>query len=604
MSVIQNIREKYIGFVIGAIVVALVGFLVMDAMQSNVRNIFGSDQTLLAEINGKRIDAKSFEEVRQRYEDNMKAQKKGAPLTESERLSLNDQVWNDILNETLIADENAKLGIVLTDKELQDMETGPFADPMIKQSFTDPNTGVFDPSKVSEYLNSLSQGKGEEQISKRKQWREFEESIIKSRLNTKYTDLITKGIYIPSFVLYQMAKERNSVASISYVKLPYTMISDSAVKVTDADIKDFMNKKANLLKSEEAMANADFVVFDILPSTEDSAASLGVLNTIRAEFDSSKNSEEMVIKYSEESMKDIYLTQDKLPAEKATELLAGNVGMVSGPFLDNGVYKLVKILDKKTMPDSVKASHILIGINEQRAEAVAKSIIDSIEAAIKGGANFEQLATTRSDDKGSAQKGGDLGFFGQGMMVPEFNDACFNGKSGDMKVVKTQFGYHLIKVQEQKDFKPAVKLAVISKALQASENTIQNAMSKAAEFKSKATDTKTFGETAKKMGKDKRVASGVTKIQQTINGVGTARELSRWMFDAKIGEVSGVINLNDKCIVANLTSRQEKGSLPDIETIRPQLENYLKREERTNADRKSKRQIIITRYCCLWQYYG
>jgi peptidyl-prolyl cis-trans isomerase D len=84
------------------------------------------------------------------------------------------------------------------------METGPFADPMIKQNFTDPNTGVFDPAKVSEFLNSLSQGKGEEQITRRSQWKDFEESMIKSRMSTKYSDLITKGIYIPTFMLKNM----------------------------------------------------------------------------------------------------------------------------------------------------------------------------------------------------------------------------------------------------------------------------------------------------------------------------------------------------------------------------------------------------------------
>jgi peptidyl-prolyl cis-trans isomerase D len=580
MSVIQNIRDKYIGIVVTTIVVALVGFLIMDAMQSNVRNIFSSDRTLLAEINGKRIDAKNFEAIRQRYEDNMKAQKKGQALTETEKNSLNDQVWNDILNENLVASENEKLGIALTDKELQDMEVGPYADPMIKQSFTDPNTGIFDPSKVSEYLTSLSQGKGEEQVTKRNQWREFEESMIKSRMNSKYNDLVTKGIYIPTFVLNDMARERASIAAISYVKLPYEMINDNEVKVSDDDIKAFMKKKENLLKSEEAMANADYVVFDIVPTADDSAASLGLLNKIRGEFDSTKNNEEFVNQYSEESMKDIFMSQDKLPADKAAEIMAAGVGTVIGPFLDNGSFKLVKVTDKKTLPDSVKASHILIGIGQQRSEEAAKLIIDSIETAIKGGANFEQMAATRSEDKGSAQKGGDLGYFGQGQMVAEFNDACFNGKVGDLKVVKTQFGYHLIRVQDQKDFKPGVKLATVVKALQSSEATIQAVYAKAAEFKSKANDSKSFAETAKKMSKDKRVASSITKTQQVLPGLGSAREISRWMFDAKIGEVSGVFNLSDKCVIANLTSRQEKGSLPDVATIRPQLEYYLKREKK------------------------
>lgn len=580
MSVIQRIRDKYIGLVVGAIVVALIGFLVMDAMQSNVRNIFGNDRTLFAEINGKRIDAKTFEATRQQYEENMKSRKKGEPLSEEEQSQINEQVWNDMLNENLIASENEKLGITLTDKELQDMETGPFADPMIRQNFTDPKTGIFDPAKVTEFLNSLSQGKSEDQISRRSQWRDFEEAMIKSRLTSKYNDLVAKGIFVPSFVLKKMNQDKTSTSAISYIQMPYTMINDSAVKVTDEDIKNFITKKHKLLESQEDMAKAEYVVFDIIPTPDDTAASLGVLTKIRDEFDSTDNNEAMVAKYSEQSLQDIYLSEEKLATPNAAEIMAAPVGAVVGPYFAEKSYKLAKVLDKKSMPDSVKASHILVAVNQQRNEDAAKIIIDSIEAAVKSGVPFEQLAAARSDDQSNAQKGGDLGYFGQGQMVPEFNDACFNGKTGDLKIVKTSYGYHLLKVTDQKDFKPAVKLAVISRGLQASDATIQAVYAKATEFKAKATDAKTFGDAAKKMSKDKRVASNVTRTQQNIAGLGNAREMSRWMFDAKIGDVSGVINLSDKCIVANLVSRQDKGSLPSVEELRPQLEGYLKREKK------------------------
>lgn len=581
MSVIQNIREKYIGIVVGAIVVALVGFLIMDAMQSNVRNIFGDDRSLLAEINEKRIEAKSFDAVRKQYEENMKSRNKGLPLTEEEQAQLNDQVWNDILNENLIASENEKLGIVLTDKELQDMETGPFADPMIKQNFTDPNTGVFDPSKVSEFLNSLSQGKGEDQIQRRSQWRDFEEAIVKNRLSTKYNDLITKGIYIPSFMLKESNKERTNTSAISFVQLPYTMISDSSLKITDEEITTFIKKKEVIFKSQEDMAKADYVVFDIIPTAADTGLSLGVLTQIKSQFDSTNNNEEFVAKYSEESLKDNYFTEEKLKSPNAAEILAAPVGAVVGPYFTEGIYKLSKVLDKRTLPDSVKASQIVIAINEQRSEEAAKAIIDSIEAAIKGGASFEQMAATRSEDQASGKKGGDIGYITQSENSnADLTDLLFKGKVGDMKAIKLQGGYFLIKVTEQLSFKPSVKLATVSKVLQPSETTIQAVFAQATEFASKAKDSKTFAETAKKMSKDKRVADNITKTQQNIQGLGTARELSRWAFEAKIGDVSGVMNLKDKCVVANLVSRQEKGSLPSAESMRPQLEAYLKKEKK------------------------
>ena len=577
MSVIQTIRNKYIGLVVGAIVVALIGFLVMDAMQSNVRTIFSGDQTLMADINGTRVEYKDFAALQTKYEENIKARQNEKTLSDEERTQAGDQAWTDIVNETLVNDESEKLGIDLTDKELQDMLTGPYADPMVQQSFSDPNTGMFDPSRVSQYLSNLSQDKTGVERAK---WKDFEEAIIKQKKIAKYNDLITKGIYIPKFVLDRTAKENSSNAAISYVQIPYSNISDSTIKITDADINDYMKKNEKLFTTLEPIARAEYVTFDIIPSAEDTAASLGVLNGLKEEFVNTTDNEEFVAKNSEESMRDLYYNESTLQAPNPAEVINSAVGAVVGPFYMQDGFKMMKVIAKKQMPDSVKASHILVAINEQRSEDQAKASIDSIEAMIKAGADFAQVAVARTDDKGSAAKGGDLGYFAQGMMVPEFNDVAFSGVTGDLKVVKTQFGYHLIKITDQKDFKPAVKLAVITKALTAGNTTTQAAFAKANDFVTKAKDAKAFDATAKAMGKDKRIADRITPTQKIVQGLGSSRDLTRWMYEAKIGAVSPIFNLDDKLVIATLQSRIEKGGMPDLEGIRPQLENILRREKK------------------------
>lgn len=578
MSVIQTIRNKYIGLVIGAIVIALIGFLVMDAMQSNVKSIFGNDQTLLASINGKRVEYKEFAAMQAQYEENIKSRSKEKTITEEERNQATEQAWNDLINETLIAEESEKLGIDLTEKELQDMLYSPYADPMIQQSFSDPNTGVFDPSRVSQYLGQLGQDKTGAQ---RAQWKDFQDAIMKTRRMTKYTDMITKGIYMPTFMMNEMTKQQSAVSSISYVQIPYTSISDSLVQVTDAELQDYMKKNEKLFTSLEANARVEYVTFDIIPSGEDTAASLGVLDTIKADFAATTEIEEFIAKNSEESMKDFYYNEKTLAAVNPLEIINSPIGSVTGPFYMGDGFKMIRVLDKKQMPDSVRASHILIAVGEQRTEEQAKASIDSIEMMVNTpGVDFGQIAAMRSEDQGSGKKGGDMGYFAQGTMVPEFNDVCFNGKVGDLKKVKTQFGWHLIKVTDQKDFKPSVKIAVVSKALTPGNATMQATFAKANDFIAKAKDIKTFTETAKTMGKDKRIADRLTNTQRLVQGLGNARELTRWAFDAKIGAISPIINLENKCIVANLISRQDKGTMPDAASIRPQLENILKREKK------------------------
>jgi peptidyl-prolyl cis-trans isomerase D len=577
MSVIQKIRNKYIGFVVGAIVIALIGFLVMDAMQSNVRSIFGTDRTLLGEVNGKRIDYKSFEDLRSKYEANMKSRSKDGNLSDQERTQIQTQAWEDLVKETLMDEELEKLGIDLTEAELRDMLTDPrFADPMIQQNFRDPNTGIFDPSRVQQYITALGQDKTGE---KRKEWADFQDALIKNKKMTKYTDMITKGLYVPKFVMDMTSKIRSSRSSISYVAIPYSSINDTTIKVSDDEITAYMKKNESMFKSQEATARAEYVVFDIIPSHDDTMQSLGVLNTLLPEFTAAADAEEFVAKNSEETFKDVYYTQQNMEMPDPNVVLGSAVGAITGPVFMNGSFKMAKLLDKKSMPDSVKASHILISINEQRDEATAKKMIDSLENLVKSGAPLDALATSVSDDKGSAAKGGDLGYFGQGTMVPEFNDVCFNGSKGDLKVVKTQFGYHLIRVTDQKDFKPAAKLAIVSKSLAPGKATMDAAFGKANEFIGKAKDAKSFAETAKAMGKDKRIADYMTNTQANVQGLGNARELSRWAFEAKIGDVSPIFNLDDKCIIANLTNRNEKGSLPSVATIRPQIEGMLRKEK-------------------------
>lgn len=577
MSVIQTIRNKYIGLVVGAIVIALIGFLVMDAMQSNVRSVFSGDQTLLADINGTRVEAKDFEALRNKYEENIKAREKGKTLSDEERNQATEQAWTDIVNETLVAEESEKLGLDLTDKELQDMLTGPYADPMVQQSFTDPNTGIFDPSKVSQYLNNLSQDKTGVERAK---WKDFEDAIIKAKKIEKYNDLITKGIYVPSFIVKQMGKDNSAMSSISYVQIPYSSVSDSVVKISDNEIQDYMKKNEKLFVTMDAVARAEYVTFDILPSSADTAESLGALNGMKEAFTTTAENEEFVAKNSEESMRDMYYNEKTLEAPMPLEIINGAVGTVTGPFYFKDGYRMIKVLDKKQMPDSVKVSHILLAVGEQRSEEAAKASIDSIEAMIKAGANFEQLAATRSDDQGSGKKGGDLGYIPQGAISTEFSDAAFNGKVGDIKAAKSQYGWHLVKVTDQKEFKPSVKVAVVSKVLQPGTATTQAAFAKANDFTTQAKDSKSFADAAKKMGKDKRIADRITKTQSQVQGLGSARDFTRWMHEAKIGAVSPIYNLDDKCIVAVLVSRQEKGSMPDIESVRPQLENILKREKK------------------------
>ncbi len=573
MSIIQKLQNKYSAIVVTVLVISLIGFLVMDGIQSNVSNLFSRDNTLMASINGERIDAKSFQGKLKTYEDNVKARSKKTTLTAEETTQIREQLYNDLVNEKLLNAEIEKLGLDVSDKEFQDMLTGEFVDPQVRQSFSDPKTGIFDPNKVREYMAALGTNPDQKE-----EWRNFEDALVKQKRITKYIDLVKNGIYTPKFMVEDAATQRRSTASISYVMIPYTSAASANLKVTDDEIVAYMNKYPAQFKAEENQVNMEYVSFPIIPSSADTALSLGKLIQVKDAFALATNNEEMVTNNSDNLYDETFFNINTLTSDNKEELLSAGVGTVVGPYYDQTSFKISKVLAKKSIPDSVSVSHILIAITEQNNEANAKKSIDSIETMIKSGADFAQIAASRSADQQSAQKGGDLGFFTkESNPIPEteFTEFAFESTQGQTKVIKTRYGYHLVKVTGQKAFQNSVQLATIEKELEAGQSTTTAAFSAANKFFNVAKDANSFSDNAKKIGKDKRLANDVSEIQENIPGIGSARDLVRWAFEAKQGAITNPMPIENNYIVARLISKSEKGGLLNVASARSIVEPIL-----------------------------
>jgi peptidyl-prolyl cis-trans isomerase D len=459
------------------------------------------------------------------------------------------------------------------------MLTSEYADPMVQQNFRDPNTGAFDANKVKQYLDQLRTSKD---TAQKNSFKQFEEGLINQRLSQKYSSLIGMSVYTPKAMAQQTIAQRGNTASIDYVMVPYTSVKDDEVKVTDEDCKTYMNKYATLFNVEQPLRSADYVAFDIIPSTADTQASLGSLNNLATTFAATDKMEEFIANNSMMMYDKKFYAKGRAATPGVDSANNSPVGTIVGPFYEDGMYKMTKVLAKKEVPDSVKASHILVAITKDVSEETAKTRVDSLFKALKSGANFEQLASTLSDDGGSKAKAGDLGYIYQGMMVTEFDEYCFTHSKGSMDTVKTQFGYHIIKITDQKDFKSSTQSATLAKAMVAGEATINKAYAKANNFASTIKDKASFEAAIKKQGVNKRVAENVRQGQNNIQGIGPSRELTRWMFEAKKSDVSSVMNLKDKYVVACLTEQVEKGMAP-VSLVKKQLEGIIRNQKKTKT---------------------
>ena len=494
---------------------------------------------------------------------------------------LRDQAWNQTIYRIAFREEFDKLGLEVSDDELTDMVQGRNIHPSIRQAFTDPKTGQFDRAKVIEYLRNLDKLPPQAQD----QWRTFEANLAPDRLATKYNNLLKQSTYVTSAEAKRFNEAQNTRANIRYLIVPYFSISDSAVKVTDEQLQAYLDKNKGRYKVEDGRT-IEYVTIPVVASREDSAAIRTTVNDLTAQFRTAPNDSLFAKLNSDQPYNGAYLSPGDLP-EKLREQLPLQVGQVYGPYAENGVYSVYKVTGQKagTQP-AARASHILIKPEgttpEAKAAALAKA--KSVLAQIKGGADFAAMARQYGTD-GTTATGGDLGWFTQGRMVPEFEKAIFGATSTGLlpNPVETSFGYHIIKITAPKTSQ-TYQVAAVQKNIVPSDATRESAYQKAQELKGSATDLASFRKAvAADKSLQKQEAKGLGRGDLAVNNLQGARALVRWAYagqggqETKIGDVSEVFEIGDQYVIAALTGERSKGTA-DVASLRPELTAAVRNE--------------------------
>ncbi len=580
MQIIQGIREKGAAIVIVVISLSLIGFILMDAKQGG--NNFNAASGSIGKINGEPVDQAEFTK-KVRILESQEEQQSGQKPTGTRSAQIRDQVWNQIVAERIFYAEAAKLGIDFTPKELDKiLKSDDQSNPLMQdKSMIDPATGKLDMNKLGQALTNIKKMKGE-------QWEMVNAQKIEPQkltsVSTKYFALLNASAYYPAWMEEKDAKENKSFATISYVQVPYQTISDSTIKVTDAEIEKYVEKHKDLFK-QEAGRMISYIGFSQLPSATDSARTRAQVETLKNEFINETNVKSFLARNTSAIDFDTnYIPKSKIQSSYLDSIVRMPAGSVYGPYVENKNYVLAKMLGSKPLPDSVHARHILIAtVNPQTGEpiledSIAKKRADSINTAINGGANFALMAMQYSSD-GSKDKGGDLGTFANGTMVAEFNKFCFEKPVGSRAVVRTQFGYHIIDVLGQKGMSPAYKIGFLAKEIFPSEETINNASNNAIKLSAEK-DAKKLEAYLQKNGLKKvSVPTLIKENDAQIGQMQDARQLVRWVFEAKKGDVSDPMPVGDQFVVAIVDKIYEEGT-QDAETARPLAENAIKEEKK------------------------
>jgi len=564
MSVLEKIRTRS-GLLVGIIAVALLVFILESALDSGNR-FFGANRTKVGEVSGKDISIQDFEAKVEEAIANEKQRSQKNTVDEPTIENLRQQVWNQFLVDNILKEQYTEVGISVTADELFDMVQGKNPHPSVKQAFTNQQTGVFDPNQVLNFLKNMDK---DETGDTKKRWLQFEAAIKEERVASKFNNMIKKGLYLTKAELNRDNTAKSRMMQFTYLFQPYNTQPDSLFKVSEDDLKKVYNETKGKYKQPTETREIDFVSFDIQPSQEDVIEAQKQMLKLFTEFQTSTVDSDFVNANSDTKFTEKFLVKGQMNPVLDT-LTRAAVGTVVGPYNEGNIIKLSKLSGVKMMPDSVKARHILIkAINGDMAKAKTKA--DSLKNLIKGGQKFADLATKFSEDPGSGAKGGDLGYFKEGAMVKPFNDACFNGKVGDMVVVESQFGVHLIEVMGKGPETHRIMVSTIDRETAPSTKTMQDMYAKASEFAGKNTTKDAFDKSVTDGKLNKMQGMNISALDRQVSGIQNARALVKWAYGAKNGEVSKVIELTNKYVVAVVTNIKEKGIAP-LEAVRKQVE--------------------------------
>lgn len=580
MAILQTLREKAGPLVAIVIGVSLLLFVVSDFFGNNTAQRRKADKYYqLADIDGEEVSYQDFEA---RLQDLVEIYKMSGTSEVNEEMmeSLREQVWQQMLSEKLMDKTYRQTGLGVSPDEVEMLVFGDDPHPIVRQLFSDPASGAFNSSFLVNFLKAT-----ETDEATKRYWLFFEDQIINDRLNTKLVNLMSKGLYVTG----KQSEFENSLSAntvnFSYMVRNYAAIPDSLVTVTSDEIRKYYDRHKDNYK-RGASRDIEYMVFEITPSESDMQETERWAEGEKESFATAPDIVQYINLTADTRHTGFYRTAGELPESLRPLAEAGDRSVVKGPWFEDGAYKLARIVDIAERPDSVRAAHILLTPNASRSLAQARNEADSLIALIRSGIDFNALAMANSDDQGSAQVGGDLGWFGEGMMILPFNNACFSNNKGDLVTAETSYGIHVIKIIDQSRKVKKYDIGIVDRQVIPGTATTQRIYSDASQFAGTNDNYEKFNKAVAEGSLNKKLAMNVTPDQKELPGLPQSRGLIMALFqNSKAGSIvldnnsQAVFELPDMYVVAYCSRAQEEGIAP-VEDVASDIRFILAKEKK------------------------
>lgn len=587
MATLQKIRSK------GPLLVIVIGLALFAFIAGDAWKVLQPHQGKqdVGEVNGEVLSAQDYQKMVDELSEVIKLTNGLNSLTEDQLNNVKDQVWQSYVNNKLIAEQAEKLGLKVTDAEIQsiiDQGTHPL---LMQTPFRNPQTGMFDKDMLKKFLvdyANLNASQMPAQYVEYYQkmgafWQFVEKTLAQSTLAEKYQNLVTKSLISNPVAAEDAFNSRTEQSDLLLAGVPYTSINDSTVQVSDSEIKDRYNEKKEQFKQLVETRDIRYIDVKVVPSDADRKAVekevteySNQLASTTADFGTFVRSTGSSVNYS-----DVPVSKSVFPADVASRLDSTNVNEVYGPYYNqtDDSFNAFKLLAKVSSPDSIQFRQIQVYAD---TEEKTKTLADSIYNALKGGADFAAVAKIYGQT-GEATWVNAQSWEGSELDADnsKFINTLLNQPVNELANLNMGQANLILQVMNKKSMQTKYKVAVVKREVEFSKETYNAAYNKFSQFVAQNTTIDSMVKNAEESGYTLMPRTDLSSAEHYVGGVRSTREALKWIFAAKPGEVSPLYECgeNDHLMVVALDKIHEAG-YRDINSVAEMLRAEIRRDKK------------------------
>ena len=538
MALLEKIRVR-LGVVISVVIaLALLSFIIDPGTLQSVSASMSSKYDV-GEINGKSVSYTDFQKEVEQFTAINEMLTGNSVHSEQQQEMIRNAVWQSMIDQYLFYGNAKAAGLNVGKAELLDLTTGDMVSPMISQIFRD-GTGNFSVENLRQFvLNAGNDPTG----NMKSLWDYLQNSVYTQQLYTKYMSLFTQSNVTNPLMLTRSIEENNNTTDVEFVMVPFGYAQDSTITVSDSEIKKYYNEHKHLYE-QPASRDIEYVVYEVEPSEADIEEATSQADELHNEFINTDNVKNFLLRNSDRQYSEYWYRSGELNtvSRDINDFVfgAGNSTGVSPLYRKDNTFYAAKVMDSKMVPDSVYVRHILLQGDDE-------ALADSLMTVLKSGKNsFSNVAALYSADQNmNVPERGDIGWMTQTFMIPGM-ESVLTAKKGTLYTIDTQYGKHIVEVTKTTDPIRKKQVAIFEKEIIPSKATYNEFYSKANVLATKAAGKyENFKAAVQEEGLYAHPVNRMLESSSRLGTIDNTKEVTRWAFEAKKGQASNIITVNN-----------------------------------------------------------